>query len=187
MKTTIRFVAACLAGAAMVSCAQQQQQESMESNASGQAQSMSAVAAITPASGSDVRGIVTFTAEEGGGVRIVADLSGLPPGEHGFHVHENGDCSAPDGSSAGGHFNPMEMPHGGPDAMERHVGDLGNITAGEDGNAHYERVDTHLSLEGDQSIVGRAVIVHEKVDDYATQPTGNAGARLGCGVIAMQL
>lgn len=185
MNSLKQLVAACLACALAVSCAPQQQ-ESADTAESEPVMGMGAVAAIMPASGSEVKGIVTFSAQEGGGVRIVADLTGLTPGEHGFHIHENGDCSAPDATSAGGHYNPMDMQHAGPDAVERHVGDLGNITAGEDGSAHYDRVDAHLSLDGEYSIVGRAVVVHEKVDDMSTQPTGAAGARVACGVITMQ-
>jgi len=185
MNHFVKLVAACVACAFVVSCAQPQQE------AAGTAESepvvtQGAVAAIMPASGSEVKGIVTFTPQEGGGVRIVADVTGLAPGDHGFHIHENGDCSAPDATSAGGHYNPMDMQHAGPDGIERHVGDLGNITAGEDGSAHYDRVDTHLSLDGEYAIVGKAVIVHEKVDDLTTQPTGAAGARVACGVITMQ-
>ena len=141
-----------------------------------------AVAKLAPTKGNDVVGTVTFTKVEGG-VRVVAELTGLKPGEHGFHIHEKGDCTAPDGTSAGGHFNPGKHPHAGPDAAERHAGDLGNITADAAGKAHYERVDKELKLTGDDSIIGRSVIVHEKVDDLKTQPTGNAGARVACGVI----
>jgi len=146
------------------------------------AHAQKAVAPLAPTKGNDVVGTVTFTKVEGG-VRVVAELTGLKPGEHGFHIHEKGDCSAPDGTSAGGHFNPGKHPHAGPDAAERHAGDLGNITANATGQAHYERVDKELKLTGDDSIIGRSVIVHEKVDDLKTQPTGNAGARVACGVI----
>lgn len=141
-----------------------------------------AIAEINPASGSQVHGRVVFKQEEKG-VRIVAEITGLSPGEHGFHIHEKGDCSAPDGSSAGGHFNPKSMPHAGPDASMRHAGDLGNLVADAQGKAQYERLDTVIQLNGDDTIVGRGIIVHEKADDFTTQPTGNAGGRIGCGVI----
>lgn len=141
-----------------------------------------ATATIEPASGSDVRGTVSFDGEEGG-VRVRIDLIGLRPGSHGFHIHEKGDCSAPDASSAGEHFNPTEMPHGGPDAERRHAGDLGNVVADDSGKARVSRLDGQLSLEGPASIVGRAVVVHADPDDLASQPSGNAGARVGCGVI----
>ena len=137
---------------------------------------------LEPTQGSQVRGTITFTAVQGG-VRVVADLSGLTPGAHGFHVHDKGDCSAPDATSAGGHFNPGNTPHGAPDAEKHHAGDLGNITAGDDGKAHLDQVFPFLSLTGPDSIVGRGFIVHAGKDDMTTQPTGNAGARAACGVI----
>ena len=143
-----------------------------------------AIAVISPLKGSGVRGIVTFEATELG-VHVIADLTGLTPGKHGFHIHEFGDCSSDDGSSSGGHFNPAGMPHGMPSSDRRHAGDMGNIEAGTDGKAHLDYVDAVMSLSGDHSIVGRAVIVHEKEDDLKTQPTGNAGARVACGVIGV--
>jgi Cu-Zn family superoxide dismutase len=141
-----------------------------------------AVATVAPTQGNTVAGTVTFT-EEPGGVHIVADLSGLAPGTHGFHVHTNGDCSAPDASSAGDHFNPDSMSHGGPDTPMRHLGDLGNLDAASDGRAHYDRVLPGLSLNGPNGLVGKSVVVHATTDDFKTQPSGNSGARLGCGVI----
>ncbi len=145
-----------------------------------------AVAVLAPTAGSSVHGVVTFAAVEGGvGVRITAQLEGLPAGAHGFHIHEFGDCSGADGTTAGGHFNPAGAPHAGPDASARHVGDLGNLTADAQGRASYERTDTQVSLTGAHSILGRGVIVHAQPDDFATQPTGAAGARLACGVIGI--
>jgi Cu-Zn family superoxide dismutase len=143
-----------------------------------------AIAVLHPTQGSTVTGTVTFT-KESAGVRVVADLTGLTPGTHGFHIHEFGDCSAPDAASAGGHFNPGHAPHAGPDADARHAGDLGNITADSAGVAHYERLDPHMSLTGPNSIIGRGVIVHEKADDLTTQPTGAAGGRVACGIIGV--
>ena len=152
---------------------------------SAQAQSVTrAVAVLSPTKGSNVSGTVTFT-QVNGGVRIVADVTGLTPGKHGFHIHEFGDCSALDATSAGGHFNPRHIQHGGPDASMRHAGDFGNLEANAAGTAHYDRVDKTISLNGAESIVGHGVIVHEKVDDFVTQPTGNAGARVACGVIGV--
>ena len=139
---------------------------------------------LSPASGSAVKGTVTFTKVEGG-VKVVADLEGLTPGDHGFHIHQFGDCSAPDATSAGGHFNPHGAPHAGPTAEIRHAGDLGNITAEASGKAHYERLDPSLKLDGAESIIGRGVIVHANADDLKTQPTGNAGGRVACGVIGV--
>ena len=157
------------------------QKDGMEKTAMAQAQ-----ADLKPTQGNKVTGVVTFTAQSGG-ILIKADLEGLTPGKHGFHIHEKGDCSAPDGSSAGGHFNPDNSPHGAPTnpAGRRHVGDLGNVAAGADGKAHYERVDQIIALEGPNSIIGRGVIVHAQADDLTSQPTGNAGSRLACGVIRL--
>lgn len=143
-----------------------------------------AIAVLHPASGSNVAGTVTFTAA-GDGVKVVADLTGLTPGKHGFHIHEFGDCSDPKAASAGGHFNPTSHQHGAPDASDRHAGDLGNIEADASGKAHLELTDKAMKLAGAESIVGHAIIVHEKADDLKTQPTGDAGGRLACGVIGI--
>jgi Cu-Zn family superoxide dismutase len=145
---------------------------------------MKGIAVITPTKGNKVSGIVRFQ-EVSGGVRVVADITGLTPGKHGFHIHEYGDCSADDGTSAGGHFNPAKMQHGSPASMERHAGDLGNIEADADGKAHLDYVDTKISFTGASSIIGRSVVIHEKEDDLKTQPTGAAGARVGCGAIGI--
>lgn len=142
------------------------------------------VASVTLAStqGNHARGTVTFT-QDAKGVKVVGSFTGLNLGEHGFHVHEKGDCSAPDAASAGGHFNPVTHKHGARDAAERHVGDLGNLKADPYGLARVDFVDEQISLDGPSSIIGKAVIIHEKADDFTTQPTGNAGGRLACGVI----
>ncbi len=143
-----------------------------------------AVAVLHPTEGNTVSGTITFT-REGNAVKVVADLTGLKPGTHGFHIHEFGDCSARDGMSAGGHFNPASMPHGAPADKQRHAGDLGNIEANQDGKAHLEIADSVLKLDGAGSILGRGVIVHAAPDDLKTQPTGNAGGRQACGVIGI--
>lgn len=143
-----------------------------------------AKAGLRPTQGNDVSGVVQFAKVEEG-VRVTASLTGLSPGKHGFHIHEKGDCSAPDASSAGGHFNPEGTSHGGPDnpADKRHVGDLGNIRANQGGNAYYNRVDSVIALRGDRSITGKAVVVHAGTDDLSSQPSGAAGPRVACGVI----
>ncbi len=141
-----------------------------------------AVANLGPTQGSTVAGKVTF-AKVDGGVKVSVHVTGLKEGAHGFHIHEFGDCSAPDGLSAGGHFNPSGEPHAGPKDAQRHTGDLGNIEAGKDGAATLEYVDTRAAFDGPNNILGRGVIVHGAADDFKTQPTGNAGARLACGVI----
>ena len=147
-----------------------------------------AVAVLQATEGDKVKGIVTFT-EVADGVRVDANITGLAPGKHGFHVHQYGDCSSADGSAApasaaGDHFNPSKASHGAPDAKERHEGDMGNIEADASGVAKLNYIDHSLSLHDcDESIIGRAVIVHEKADDLKSQPSGEAGGRIACGVI----
>ncbi len=143
-----------------------------------------AVAVITPTKGNNVHGIVTFTKTENG-IKVVADLEGLTPGAHGFHIHEYGDCSAANGSSAGGHFNPDSVKHAGPLDVPRHVGDMGNITADKNGKAHIELVDNLIAFQGTHNIIGHAVVVHANADDLKSQPSGNAGPRVACGVIGI--
>jgi len=143
-----------------------------------------AIAVLTPTSGSHVSGTVTFT-KVSNGIRVLADVQGLAPGKHGFHIHEYGDLSSPDGKSAGGHFNPGKMDHGGPMSTKRHVGDLGNLEANGRGHANYDITDTSLSFHGHHSILGRGIVVHEKADDLKSQPSGDAGGRVGVGVIGV--
>ena len=145
---------------------------------------LEATANLAPTEGTSVAGTVTFV-QENGQVRVTAHITGLEPGLHGFHIHEVGDCSAPDGTSAGGHFNPDGVGHAGPEADSRHRGDLGNIEAGEDGTAHHEMTVSFITLEQGQphSIIGRGLIVHAGEDDLTSQPTGAAGSRLACAVI----
>jgi len=142
-----------------------------------------AVALLTPTKGSEVKGRVTFT-QAGRTVHVHAEISGLTPGEHGFHIHEFGVWSE-DGMASGGHFNPAMQPHAGPEKPKRHVGDLGNVTANARGNVTLDLDDRLLSFQGPHSIIGRGLVVHEKVDDLKTQPTGNAGGRLAVGVIGV--
>ncbi|MFN2540882.1 MAG: superoxide dismutase family protein [Chthoniobacterales bacterium] len=140
-----------------------------------------ATAKLEPKSGSNVSGLITFT-KTGADVHVVGDIENLKPGKHGFHIHEKGDCSAPDASSAGGHFNPTHQHHGGPTTPERHVGDLGNIEPDASGKVHFDWTGK-MSLSGADSIIGKSVVVHEKADDLKTDPAGNSGARVACGVI----
>ncbi len=141
-----------------------------------------AIAVLHPTEGNQVEGTVLFT-QTVNGIKITTDINGLPPGKHGFHIHQWGDCSAADGTSAGGHYNPFDKNHGAPDDRMRHVGDLGNIVVESDGKSQSESVDKVISLKGFNKIIGHAVIVHAGEDDLTSQPTGNAGARLACGVI----
>jgi len=143
-----------------------------------------AIAVIYPTQGNSTLGTVTFTQTEGG-IRVEGRIENLSPGKHGFHVHEYGDLSKIDGTSTGGHFNPKGKPHGGPDDMKRHIGDLGNIEANEDGVAEFSFVDKKLSFKGTSSIIGRGLIVHAGEDDLTSQPTGAAGARVGMAVIGV--
>ena len=143
-----------------------------------------ATAVIHPTKGQSVSGVVKFEQTDAG-CKITWELLGLTPGKHGFHIHEFGDCNCEDGKCAGSHFNPEGKKHGGPTSAERHVGDLGNVVADDKGVAKGEMVDKLVSLGGAHSIVGRAVIVHEKEDDMKTDPTGDAGGRIGIGVIGI--
>lgn len=143
-----------------------------------------AIAVLVPGNDSGVSGTVTFTKVKDG-VRVVADVKGLTPGKHGFHVHEFGDLSKADLTSTGGHFNPEGHAHAGPDAEERHVGDLGNLEADARGHAKADFVDKKIKLSGEHSIIGLAVIVHAGEDDLKSQPTGDAGGRVAGGVIAI--
>jgi Cu-Zn family superoxide dismutase len=143
-----------------------------------------AVAIMLPTKGSKVEGRVTFTAEGARMVHVHAEISGLTPGDHGFHIHEFGVWSE-DGMAAGGHYNPTAEKHAGHDTSKRHLGDLGNITANASGNATLDLDDEYLSFHGPHSIIGRGLVVHEKADDLKSQPAGNAGARLAVGVIGV--
>jgi superoxide dismutase, Cu-Zn family len=144
---------------------------------------LKAIAVLHPTEGNKISGTVTFT-EVADGVQVQAEITGLTPGKHGFHVHEYGDCSAADGSSAGAHFNPTKQPHAGPDADARHVGDMGNVEADAAGAAKVDYLDHNMSLANDErSIIGRSVVVHAKPDDLKSQPAGDSGARVACGVI----
>lgn len=141
-----------------------------------------AVSVVYPVGDSGVNGTVYFSAVENG-VMVEATINGLEPGNHGFHVHQFGDCTAEDATSAGGHFNPNENQHAGPDAEDRHMGDMGNIMANDDGVATIEYTDSTIRLE---QIIGRGIIVHAGEDDLSSQPAGAAGPRMGCGVIGIQ-
>lgn len=149
------------------------------------APSLQAVALIRPTQNNQAAGIVRFK-QTNKGLKIKAEITGLTPGEHGFHVHEFGNCQSSDGSSAGGHFNPTGMPHAGPCEKRRHIGDLGNIYADQNGIGRYKACYNDIALDGADGILGKSVIVHEKVDDLVSQPTGAAGARIGCGVIELE-
>jgi Cu-Zn family superoxide dismutase len=151
--------------------------------ASMQAAGPRAEATIEARSGSTVNGTVSFQAVDQM-VRVEANVAGLTPGTHGFHVHEVGDCSAPDASSAKGHFNPSSKSHGHPGTTERHAGDIPNLVADSSGKATFSVELDMLSLtEGSGGILKRSVVIHADPDDYTSQPAGNSGKRVACGVI----
>jgi Cu-Zn family superoxide dismutase len=133
--------------------------------------------------GSGLRGVARFT-ELAEGVKVEVDLIDAPPGRHAVHIHEEGDCSSEDFESAGAHMNPTESQHGSPDSPARHAGDLGNLTVRPDGTAHHELFVRGLTVaDGPLSVEDRAIVIHEREDDFVSQPSGNAGARIACGVV----
>ena len=151
----------------------------------GDAQAATASAVIQgTAPDSKVAGQVMLT-DTPEGLKISASFQNLSPGKHGFHIHENGACGE-EGKAAGGHFNPGKVDHGllSKDGFQHaHAGDFGNVEIGADGTGKFEAVESGLTLgEGEHSVMGKAFILHEKEDDFG-QPTGNAGGRIGCGVI----
>lgn len=142
-----------------------------------------AVAALMDTEGNEV-GTATFTEHDGATTAVFEVSSPGATGMHGIHVHETGDCSAADFTSAGGHFNPAGVDHACPDTSPRHAGDFGNIDLGEDGTGHHEVTTDLVTVEaGPNSVTGKAVILHAGEDDCTSQPTGDAGSRLACGVI----
>ena len=146
-----------------------------------------ATADIAAKSSSTVKGTATFSDEGKAGLKLVIDVSGAPPGTHAVHIHEKGDCSSPDGKSAGDHWNPTHMEHGKWGAPEghHHLGDIGNLEVKADGTGTITLTTDKWTASGGgvNDVVGHAIIVHGGVDDFKTQPTGNAGPRIGCGVI----
>ena len=147
-------------------------------------QELRATAALQPTKGNKAFGEATFE-QVGDKVRMVVFAQNLPPlREVGFHIHEAGDCSSGDGMSAKGHFNPHGKPHGHPATAQRHAGDLPSLKAAKNGRAKLDVMLDGIAIgSGSGNIVGRGLIIHAQADDYRTQPTGNAGARIACGVI----
>ncbi len=195
MRTTLAFLAAALLASA--GCKHKSSSPgtaapppgtSTAGSGSATAPMHHAVAKLAGTKGHEgVTGTILFD-EVTGGVKVTAHVEGLTPGDHGFHIHEKGDCSAPDATSAGGHFNPGGHKHGAPDAGEHHEGDLGNLTADASGKADktLTLTDVTVGSGGGNDVVGKGFILHDKADDFTTQPTGNAGARVACGVITAQ-
>ena len=146
----------------------------------------SAVATLAPTSGQTAAGTVRLTQTADGSVDVQVDLTGVPPGVHGFHIHEKGDCGD-NGNAAGGHFNPAGTPHGAPNTPPHHAGDFGNVTANDAGEVRTRFNTRSVTVEaGTSSAVGHAIILHANPDDLKTQPTGNAGGRIACGVVTLQ-
>ncbi|HEX2545121.1 MAG TPA: superoxide dismutase family protein [Ramlibacter sp.] len=145
----------------------------------------SATAALAPTTGNTTSGTVRFV-QSGERVKVSGEIRGLRPGaEHAFHVHEKGDCSSGDGMSAGGHFNPSSAPHGRHGAGMHHAGDLPSLRADAAGVVRFDFDSATIRVgSGANDVIGRGLIVHRDPDDYTTQPTGNAGPRLACAVIA---
>ena len=172
--------AACATSSARTPGATSTESPSLLSDASGPA----AIAVLESRSGSTASGTATFIGAQGG-LKARVELSGAAPGPHGVHIHEKGDCSDPKAASAGGHYNPGTGPHhGGPHTAARHGGDLGNLEVDASGKGTLEVVVEGLSVASLQDgVVGRAIVVHEKADDLATDPAGNSGARIACGRI----
>lgn len=161
-----------LAALTLAGCQSAMQQPSSD-------QTMRATAQLRPTQGNKALGEVSFEQTDGG-VHVLAIVNHLSPGPHGFHVHEKGDCSAPDGTSAGGHFNPTGQPHGDPSGGPHHAGDLPMLVADKKGKAKLDTTVSGISVSG---IAGRGLVIHADPDDYKTQPAGNSGARVACGVI----
>lgn len=144
----------------------------------------SANAKLRAKSGSSVEGSVSFRHDaERKGLVISVEASGLEPGLHGFHIHESGDCGGNNANSAGGHFNPENNRHGDPDNASSHAGDLGNIRVSDDGTVQHRIFSRVLTFTGETSVVGKAVVIHQQADDLESQPSGDAGKRVACGVI----
>jgi Cu-Zn family superoxide dismutase len=167
---------------ALTSCERIQSQVGVLSTPSAK----QAIATIGPASDSTVTGMAIFT-QNGDQITLTIEIQNASPGIHGVHIHESGDCSSPDGKSAGGHWNPTDVAHGKWGEGEFHLGDIGNITVGEDGTGSIELTTDlwEIGTGSDIDVVGRGIIVHADADDFTSQPSGNAGARIGCGVIAL--
>ncbi|MFP5246511.1 MAG: superoxide dismutase family protein [Thermoanaerobaculia bacterium] len=145
----------------------------------------SATATLAPTSGQTASGTVQLRQMSDGAVQVTVDLTGVPEGVHGFHIHEKGDCGD-NGNAAGGHFNPSGVAHGAPSADPHHAGDFGNVTADPQGRVHAQFTTRSVTVgDGANSAVGHAIILHASPDDLQTQPTGNAGARIACGVVTM--
>jgi Cu-Zn family superoxide dismutase len=187
MNTTMLFFAPCVivtALAVSAGCTRRPDEGPETPPPGGEKGAVAAVATIEPKSGSTVTGTATLTAD-GDKVTLKVDVTGAPPGEHAVHIHEKGDCSAPDAMSAGEHWNPTGASHGKWGQAPFHLGDIGNMKVGDDGRGSIEFGTDQWTLGTGamDDVVGRSILIHAQPDDFTTQPAGAAGSRLGCGVI----
>ena len=184
MKRSLMIAFLLLSGIsfALIGCERSQQQMRVISVPAAK----QAAATIGSASESSVTGMATFT-QNGDQITLTIEIQNATPGLHAVHIHENGDCSAPDGTSAGGHWNPTGVAHGKWGVGEFHLGDIGNITVGEDGTGSIELTTDlwEIGTGSNVDVVGKGMIVHADADDFTSQPSGAAGARIGCGVIVL--
>lgn len=162
--------------------------EEQANEAQAQPKARRAVAKLEAKSGSDLSGEAYFVQKDDGTVDFGVNIHGVSPGEHAVHIHEFGDCSAEDASSAGGHWNPTNEQHGKWGSEHFHLGDIGNIQVDEEGSGTLTMTTDRWTLAdtGDRSVLGKSIIVHAGADDFESQPAGNAGARIGCGVITLE-
>lgn len=173
----------------LVACSPAKKEEATEETTTEEqpttATEVTATAVLNSASGSSVTGTANFTQTGDMMVRMSLEVQGLTPGEHALHLHEKGDCSAPDATSAGGHWNPGGMDHGKRGEGQYHAGDVINLIADESGNVSWSDEISGWTIGGadNTNILNHAVIIHDGQDDFMTQPTGAAGGRVACGVI----
>lgn len=195
MNRILKLIAPALAVALLAGCESDQNERGTDAKRMATDGEKVAVAKLSPSRAATTQpswgkatGTVTFTAQEDGKVKVAIDLEGVPTGKHGFHIHENGDLSADDLTSAGGHFNPDKHPHAGPDSPKRHAGDLGNVDADKSGKVKKEVTTDGITIGSGAAndIVGKSVILHVKADDLKSQPTGDAGGRIAGGLIELK-
>ena len=182
MSTISRVVVSLAMLVLLVGCAAEQESETAA--AADEDTQLQAVAEIGPANDSAVQGRATFAAAEDS-VTLLIEVEGAQPGLHAVHIHELGDCSAADATSAGGHWNPMQAAHGRWDHDPHHLGDIGNLMVADDGSGTLQMTSRLWSIGTGElnDVVGKAIIMHVSSDDFSTQPTGGAGSRIACGVI----
>jgi Cu-Zn family superoxide dismutase len=192
-KWSVVFGAALVASVLVAGCGKKEEEPVVQNSETATEAATPAIPASPPSASiaaaqlsgpGGATGVISFTAGADG-VHVVARVEGAPAGVHGFHLHAGGSCEAPDFKSAGDHFNPANMPHGAPNVSQHHAGDFGNIEVAADGTGHLDLVTADLSVStgGANDVIGKAVILHGGKDDLTTQPSGNAGPRIACGVV----